>query len=362
MVLETDVVIVGGGLSGLALANHLHKSNIDYILLEARPRLGGRIKVGCYENGCFDLGPAWFWPGQLRMAALVDEYRLPVFEQYASGDIVFENEEGKVQRGKGYASMAGSYRIAGGLIVLMNQLEQSINTNNILCDSTVTTIRHLSSSDEAGVELVLENGDVIKGQRTVLALPPRVAAGIHFEPELSKAERLAMTNVSTWMAGQAKCIAVYDKPFWRDLGLSGDATSRRGPMVEIHDACDPVSGLAALFGFIGIPVNTRVNKADEIQKAAIKQLERLFGGEAIAPKAIFYQDWALESETSTPQDMEPVYEHPQYGTPNVLANIWGQRLYFGSTEMADEFGGYLEGALESAEYLAGVIINASLEN
>lgn len=42
-VTETDIVIVGGGLTGLALAFRLQQAGLDYILLEARPRLGGRV-------------------------------------------------------------------------------------------------------------------------------------------------------------------------------------------------------------------------------------------------------------------------------------------------------------------------------
>lgn len=43
MTLKTDVVIIGGGVAGLAAARDLSRAGIDVILLEARPRLGGRI-------------------------------------------------------------------------------------------------------------------------------------------------------------------------------------------------------------------------------------------------------------------------------------------------------------------------------
>jgi heterodisulfide reductase subunit A-like polyferredoxin len=40
---NTDVLIVGGGLAGIYLANQLKNAGRDYVLIEARPRLGGRI-------------------------------------------------------------------------------------------------------------------------------------------------------------------------------------------------------------------------------------------------------------------------------------------------------------------------------
>ena len=48
------VIIGGGGISGLTLANSLEKAGIDYILLESRdtvhPQIGASI--GLFANGC----------------------------------------------------------------------------------------------------------------------------------------------------------------------------------------------------------------------------------------------------------------------------------------------------------------------
>ncbi|MCY1691187.1 hypothetical protein OVA29_11255 [Exiguobacterium sp. SL14] len=50
------------------------------------------------------------------------------------------------------------------------------------------------------------------------------------------------------MAQQAKCLVLYEKPFWRELGWSYQAISWNGMLQEIHDA-SPQNGLGALFGF-----------------------------------------------------------------------------------------------------------------
>src|SRR3546814_5946368 len=72
------VVIIGGGLAGLTAARRLHRAGIDFQLLEARSRLGGRIlsagAAGEAAADGFDLGPSWFWPAmQPRMAVLIEE-------------------------------------------------------------------------------------------------------------------------------------------------------------------------------------------------------------------------------------------------------------------------------------------------
>jgi len=91
-------LIIGGGLSGLGLAETLQAKGHDYLLLEARDRFGGRILTEHYQGGYFDMGPAWFWPEQPRIAALIERLALQKFDQYADGVALFEDEFGQVQR------------------------------------------------------------------------------------------------------------------------------------------------------------------------------------------------------------------------------------------------------------------------
>lgn len=62
---DRPVLIVGGGLAGLTVAHRIHRAGINFHLLEARPRLGGRIlsvdASGQTSVDGFDLGPSWFW-------------------------------------------------------------------------------------------------------------------------------------------------------------------------------------------------------------------------------------------------------------------------------------------------------------
>ncbi|KAB7615206.1 NAD(P)-binding protein [Amylibacter sp. SFDW26] len=348
---STDVIIVGGGLSGLALADHLEQAGIAYLILEARDRLGGRIKVGEYNDSFVDLGPSWFWPGQYRIADAVKRFGLKQFNQYAAGTLSFEDQNGEVHRNMGYASMEGSYRVKGGMTSVIKAYAGALDETKIITDAPVKTARLTN-----GVEVVLENGTVVKGQKLVLAIPPRVASNIVYEPALSVPEIQALQAIPTWMGGQAKFVAVYDEPFWRKEGLSGDAMSRHGPMVEIHDASDMQTETGALFGFVGVPVHVRKGHNEDVAQAALQQLGRLFGEKALKPAKVFYQDWAEEPETSSEMDANPLGGHPSYGLPYALSNLWDGRLMLGSTETASQFGGFIEGALERAEQLANEIV------
>jgi len=151
------------------------------------------------------------------------------------------------------------------------------------------------------------------------------------------------------MAGQAKIVAVYDEPHWRNAGLSGDAMSYRGPMVEIHDASPAEGGPFALFGFVGVPADIRNSHREEIEQTALAQLTSLFGPKMANPRALILQDWATLPEIARAQDREAARSHFSYGLPSNLSTLSTRGIHFGSTETARGFGGFLEGALEAAE-------------
>ena len=337
-------LIIGGGLSGLALAQALEAQGRDYLLLEARARFGGRIKTEHLAGGAFDLGPAWFWPGQPRIAAMIDQLSLQKFDQFAAGELSFENEHGHVQRGQGMSSMEGSWRLVGGLSRLIDALADRVPEQRRRLSAPVAGL----CLTDTGINATLSNGDTLRADQVVIALPPRVAANIEFSPALPDATLHAMQGITTWMAGQAKAVAVYDEPFWRDAGLSGDAMSRIGPMVEIHDASPAQGGPYALFGFIGVPPQARTDAA-VLREHLLAQLVRLFCPKAAAPKQLYLKDWAVDPYTATQADQAPLYAHPTYGLPPAMTQLWHNKLHFAGTEVAPQFGGYLEGALEAAE-------------
>jgi monoamine oxidase len=57
---DTEVVIIGGGAAGIAAGRRLAKAAIECLLVEARPRLGGRAWTVTDRSGCaLDLGCGW---------------------------------------------------------------------------------------------------------------------------------------------------------------------------------------------------------------------------------------------------------------------------------------------------------------
>lgn len=360
--MDTETLIVGGGLSGLAVAKSLQAQGRPFRLVEGRPRFGGRILTQSVRRAgleaAFDLGPAWFWRGQERIERLIAELGLGVFEQYASGTLVYEDEHGRVQLGRGHASMQGSLRMRGGLCLLIDALVRELPASVLSLGHRALSIAPIPDGMVTRVEdSASRQYTDIRSHRVVLAVPPRLAAAsIDLRAVLSGLQIELMTGIPTWMAAHAKIVAGYHRPFWREAGLSGDAMSRRGPLVEIHDASPECGGPFALFGFVGVPATSRANAA-ALRDACQYQLRRLFGPQAAEPIELILKDWAQDAYTAAPSDQLPLDHHPDYGLPRALSSLCDGRLLLCSTETASQFGGYLEGALEAAERSIGKILS-----
>lgn len=338
---ETDVLIVGGGLAGLSLASALSDDGRDWHLIEARDRIGGRILSADAGGARFDLGPSWFWPGQPRIAGLVGKLGLRAFEQPVRGIVVVEEASGQVRQGPGFAAMQGSLRLDGGMASLTDALVRTLPSLRIHVDTLALAIRRCAD----GVEVSTPDGTLF-ARRVVLAMPPRLVADLTFEPALPEEVLSVLRNTPTWMAGHAKAMAIYPTAFWRDVGLSGDAMSRRGPLVEIHDASPMRPTLGALFGFVGVPPEARADR-DALINAIRDQLVRLFGAAASDPREIVVQDWAAEPCTATDRDRSVPFAHPTIMNAGLLDH-WDGVLRLAGTETAPQTPGLIEGALESA--------------
>src|ERR1700723_2562051 len=86
---SADVLVVGAGFSGLAAARKIAKAGKSVIVLEARDRVGGKILNKVLADGDItEAGGTYIGPTQTRMAALAQEYGVPTYPTYDTGDAV----------------------------------------------------------------------------------------------------------------------------------------------------------------------------------------------------------------------------------------------------------------------------------
>jgi monoamine oxidase len=358
------IAIVGGGVSGLYAASLLASRDVTLTLFESRATLGGRalsVVRTADEHGppaFFDLGPAWFWPdAQPAITRLASELGLPVFAQYSTG--AMRVERFRLEAPQSFVPDGGTVpdamRFRDGVQSLVSALAARLPGDAIQLSSRVVRIARHSSG---GVALTLADGRTQTARAVILALPPRlIASGITFDPPLSDDVMQLLRATPTWMAPHAKLVAVYPTPFWREDGYSGMVSSFVGPLGEIHDA-SPETGLGALFGFFGIGAGARTAIGEAVlRERVIAQLVRLFGARAASPTAMYFKDWATDTDCTTPADLEPAVLPHGPGGALFAATQWDGCLMFAGAESSPEHPGYLEGAVLAGERAADVLLN-----
>src|SRR6476659_6081333 len=91
---ETEVVIIGAGLSGLAAAYELKKAHVPYHILEIAPRIGGRVRTVRYHRPgqpeiYADSGMEEYWQSNPAVQ-LIKELHLKHSSDVAVSSIVLE--------------------------------------------------------------------------------------------------------------------------------------------------------------------------------------------------------------------------------------------------------------------------------
>lgn len=337
--MAVTAVVVGAGISGLSVADHLLNAGHDVTVLEARNRVGGRLL-----GSPLDLGASWFWPGEHRVQALAHHLGIEAFDQFRDGDAIIDDLAG-VQRYPGNPIDVPAHRLVGGTATLAATLADQLPAGVLQLEQPVKRI----TSDLTVVTVDQE----WRADHVVIALPPALA--VH-AIELPRSLPHDLLNVAArtpiWMGDSVKVVARYDEPFWRAEGFAGAAMSRRGPLVEIHDMSGPVGQPAALFGFA-----RAASMHTEIDSDIREQLIRVFGPRAANPAELLIQDWSQEKWTAVPS----AGGSPEYGTfghPVYQRAALGGRLHWSSTETAHAFAGHIEGALAAAERTVEAITDA----
>jgi monoamine oxidase len=88
--MDAEVIVIGAGLGGLSTARALARARREVIVLEARPRIGGRLLSRTLQDGTsVDLGGQWYGPRQRRVLALVAELGLVTHATFTKGRTVY---------------------------------------------------------------------------------------------------------------------------------------------------------------------------------------------------------------------------------------------------------------------------------
>lgn len=347
--LHSKYIIVGAGLSGLTTAYSLiENGEEDFIILEARDRIGGRI----HTKDDIDLGATWFQDHHTNLCQLLNDLSINKFEQYSKGkSVLVYNTMAPAHYFESYHNGPSAYRIAGGSIAIVNKLA-SVLDGRIHLNSILTNIRE----NQDTLTLTTEN-KTYSAEKVIITIPPKLASGINFSPELPENLLQTMKSTHTWMSNAIKIGMLFNKPFWKENDFSGTVIGQVGPVIELYDHCNHQENTFALMGFIN--EGLRDTRPEVRKERILSYLEKYLGEEIKNHTAYFEKDWSKDRRTSC-ENLKSVYMSPQYG--HGLYNQWhcNGKLLFSGTETSPVYGGYLDGAVHSGLNAANKLLNKEL--
>jgi monoamine oxidase len=198
----------------------------------------------------------------------------------------------------------------------------------------------------------------VRARRVVVAVPPTMRRRIVFTPSLPARHA---SFAQRWPAGVlSKAYAVYERPFWRDLGLSGQGISDRGPVFVTFDASPADGSAGVLLGFIGgrYAHEWDVLPDGERRARALSGLADVVGEGALDAVGYVEKRWAVEDWVGGGPCAAP---GPGSVVPYVdqLATPVGP-VHWAGTETATRWSGFMDGAVRAGERAAAEVVAALL--
>jgi monoamine oxidase len=226
-------------------------------------------------------------------------------------------------------------RIKGGSQILSLKMAKEL-ADHVRLGEPVQRIRQ----NDKSVVVETTKGSIEAGQ-VVMALMPGSCTRIRFEPELPEARRQLQAR---WIQneGGVKINVVYDRPFWRDRGLSGMSLSDAGPVPFTIDNTPPegTPGVIMLFA-----ESHELAKGSSARKQQIVNgLVGLFGKAAATPVAFYEMDWSAERYTAgcvSPLEPGVLTKYGAALRPRI------GRIHWAGTETSEKWTGYMDGAIRS---------------
>jgi putrescine oxidase len=210
------------------------------------------------------------------------------------------------------AASAGSYshlvdadfildkRVVGGLQQVPLLLAERLG-GDVFTGQPVRTL-HWSEGEGGGVTVVTEasagsGGMTVRARQAILALAPVLYPRISFVPPLPRLQHQMHQHLS--MGFVIKVHAVYDRPFWREQGLSGTAFSPYELCHEAYDNTNHGDERGTLVAFVSDRSADDVFRlsAEERRERILESLAHYYGPEATNPVVYYESDWGSEEWT-----------------------------------------------------------------
>ncbi|WP_345752333.1 flavin monoamine oxidase family protein [Microbacterium rhizophilus] len=182
-------------------------------------------------------------------------------------------------------------RIVGGMQEVSKRLAARLGGDVFLAQP----VRRIEQ-DADGV-VVHADGMHVRAKRVILAHAPVLYSRITFDPPLPRRQHQLHQHLSMGLV--IKVHAVYDRPFWREAGLSGTVFS---PYQLVHEAYDNTNHEDARGTLVGFVSDVHADgefelSPEERRERILDSLAAYYGPEARNPVVYYESDWGAEEWT-----------------------------------------------------------------
>ena len=238
-------------------------------------------------------------------------------------------------------------RFAGGSQQVSLRLAADLG-DSVRLDCPVRAI----DAGEGGLVARGEWGSVEAG-RVVVAVAPSVIGRIAFDPPLSG--RRAQLYAKMPAGYVIKCMARYERSFWREEGLSGQAGSASHPLAITFDNSPADGSCGVLLGFLEGTHGRRAAALDPTgrRELVLDGFGLYFGERARTPLEYVEQDWAGEEWIRGGYGA-----HLAPGTWTAYGELLREPeglIHWAGSETSPVWNGYMDGAVRSGERAAAEI-------
>lgn len=208
---------------------------------------------------------------------------------------------------------------------------------------------------DGGCVLVKTPDTETYARRVVVTAAPPVAKAIAHRPALPESRELVQRD--TFMGTVYKAVIVYDTPFWRADGYSGELFALDGPVPSAFDVSPPggrghLCVLVPGQGARGLDALT-----GEARRATVlAELARHFGELARHPMSFHEKSWHQDEYV-----LGGYMAWPRPGSLEGVREAGAQpvgRVHWAGTETSSRYSGYFEGAVLSGERVAEEVLAA----
>ena len=243
-----------------------------------------------------------------------------------------------------------AYRVVGGSQLIALRLAEGLGERVRLG----SPVRDVAWGDG---RVTVRAGDTeVEARAAVLAIPPNLVSGIRFEPTLPPWRYRLEQHLS--QGAVIKALAVYETPFWRDEGLSGEGFAPYELVREVYDNTPPSGSPGVLCTFLAgeSAEKTGYLPAGERRRIVTEGYAAFFGPAALEAADYVERDWSAEEWTRGAYCATfDVGGLSRFG-PDLRRPIGP--IHWACTDISGLGNMHMEGALRSGRAAAGEVLAA----